>query len=403
MKAWFALTCAAGAAATVGTAALFKMPPKDPLEIGAIGLGAALAGGIVGAFALRLARAHAIGVQTTIVALTIVGVIGGGAALAAKAMAFSTDDLDALLVILVAAGVTGILTAIALGHRIGTEARAIGEAARRIGTGDLSPRPTPADTGELGALARQLDAMTERLEEAGVRERALDTSRRELVAWVSHDIRTPLAGMRAMVEALVDGIVSDPETVARYHQTLGRETDRLSALVDDLFELSRIHAGALRLHVERISLRELVSDVIAAADPLAQSRGVRVHGRVPEDFDHIELSAPEFTRALRNILTNAIRHTPTDGTVSIEAGVDADGAFVSVADECGGIPEEDLPRVFDLAFRGERARTPGADGRAGLGLAIARGLIEAHNGEIVAANEGGGCRFTVRVPTARTA
>ena len=147
-------------------------------------------------------------------------------------------------------------------------------------------------------LARQLDRMAERLEEARTREHALDTSRRELVAWVSHDIRTPLAGMRAMVEALVDGVVTDPETIARYHRTLGRETDRLSALVDDLFELSRIQAGALRLHVERVSLRELVSDVIAAEDPFARSRGVRVEGRVPADVSPVEISAPEFTRAL---------------------------------------------------------------------------------------------------------
>src|SRR6202035_3714433 len=166
------------------------------------------------------------------------------------------------------------------------------------------------------------------------------TSRRELVAWVSHDLRTPLAGLRAMAEALEDGIVRDYETVSTYHTQMRREADRLTTMIDDLFELSRIHG-----------------------------------------------------RALRNLVTNAIRHTPSEGIVQVQGEVERGMARVSVADACGGIAPDALPRVFDVAFRGETARTPGGDNGAGLGLSIARGIVEAHAGQIAVRNAGPGCLF----------
>jgi signal transduction histidine kinase len=125
---------------------------------------------------------------------------------------------------------------------------------------------------------------------------------------------------------------------------------------------------------------------------------VRLEGRLNEQPPDLVLAVPEVSRVLRNLLENAIRHTPSDGTVWVEAGVADDAAYVSVADACGGIDPAELERVFDLAFRGEEARTPEADTRAGLGLAIAKGLVAAHAGEIAVANDGAGCRFTVRLP-----
>jgi signal transduction histidine kinase len=260
-------------------------------------------------------------------------------------------------------------------------------------------QPEPA---ELATLAAELQAMSKRLDEARARERSLDASRRELVAWVSHDLRTPLAGLRAVAEALEDGLALDEVTRTRYHRALRIETERLAHLVDELFELSVIQAGALRLQVERTSLGDLVSDEIAAAALAARTKRVRVEGRVNGPAPEIELSPPEVGRVLRNLLENAIRHTPSDGSVWVETGVEDGGAFVSVSDECGGIPEPDLRRVFDPSFRGEAARTPRPDGGAGLGLAIARGIIEAHRGEISVHNEGAGCRFTVRLPLTRS-
>jgi signal transduction histidine kinase len=296
----------------------------------------------------------------------------------------------------------GVVTALALGGRVAEASRALRAAADRLGdeVGDGAPSKVdwPPASEELTALARQLETTAERLTEARRHERALEASRRELVAWVSHDLRTPLAGIRAMVEALEDGVVDDPATVARYYRTLLQEADRLSLLVDDLFELSRIQAGALRLQLERASLGDLVSDALAASAPVAEAKGVRLEGHVSAMPPELRLSTPELARALRNLLENAIRHTPADGSVSVDVNVEDDAAVVSIADSCGGIPDDDLPRVFEPAFRGEAARTPTQDGRGGLGLAIVRGIVEAHHGDVAVRNEGGGCRFVLRLP-----
>ncbi|WP_449065533.1 sensor histidine kinase [Planomonospora algeriensis] len=204
--------------------------------------------------------------------------------------------------------------------------------------------------------------------------------------------------MRAMAEALEDGVVSDPETVNRYHAQIRLEVDRLSGMVDDLFELSRIHAGALRLSRRRIGLGDLVADALAGVEPLARAKGVRLAGSV-DPVVPVQADAGELSRALRNLVVNAIRHTPADGTVSVRATAEGGQARLSVTDCCGGIPAEDLPRVFDVAFRGEAARSPRGDGAgAGLGLAIARGIVEAHEGAIGVVNAGPGCRFEIRLP-----
>jgi signal transduction histidine kinase len=244
-------------------------------------------------------------------------------------------------------------------------------------------------------LGRRLAAAAMWADEARARERAAEANRRDLVAWVSHDLRTPLAGMRAMAEALEDGVVVDPETVAEYHRRIRVETDRMAGLVDDLFELSRITAGALRMSPVRVPLGDVVSDAVASAAPVAAARGIKL---VAEEtgWPVVEGSEPELARILANLLRNAIRYTPDDGTVTVTGGRDGDEGWLAVTDACGGIPDADLPRVFDVAFRGEAARTPGSGG--GLGLAIVRGLVEAHRGAVAVSNVEGGCRFVVRLP-----
>ena len=237
--------------------------------------------------------------------------------------------------------------------------------------------------------------------QAHQRERAAEAARRELIAWISHDLRTPLAGIRAMAEALSDGLVVQPAEVASYAYRISNESTRLSGMVNDLFELSRITAGALRLTLSAVPLRDVVSDSVAAALPMARRKRVRLYADV-KAWPVVLGSDPELARIVRNLLSNAIRHTPPDGSVMVGLGMDGEEALLHIDDACGGIPEQELGRVFDVAFRGSAARTPTTDpdepAGAGLGLAIARGLVEAHKGRIDARNHGPGCRFEVRLP-----
>jgi DNA-binding response OmpR family regulator/signal transduction histidine kinase len=391
------IVAVAGLAAVALAAMVLGMPAQEAVEICGIAIGAAVVSGTAGLALTTTLRRCSIGLQVIVITLVSVIATGAGAWLAANAMFLAREDLKALWVILLASATTGVLVGIGVGHRVSVASRALQDAARRMAMGDLKTSVAEPPTQEFSALARELDAMSRRLDEALDRERALDASRREMTAWVSHDLRTPLAGIRAVAEALEDGVADDPETVARYHRTLRVEAERLTRLVDDLFELSVIDSGALRLRLETMSLSDLVSDAIASAAASARGRGVRLHGEVWGKAPTVEVSAPEFGRVLRNLMENAIRHTPADGAVRVRAGADHATAFVTISDECGGIPAADLERVFEPAFRGEPARTP-ADGGAGLGLAIARGLAEAHHGDITVRNGGRGCCFTLRLP-----
>ncbi len=375
----------------------------DLLLVIGIALACSVAVAVGGLLVLRTIRQRSLVLSLVVVAMVSVGAVLAGALGTAQAMFLSGHDLSVLLVVVLVAGSVGIVTAVVLGRAVVAGSRALGVAAAGIGDGGYTPTGRPLSS-ELAILDRQLAETSARLEASRARERALEASRRELVAWVSHDLRTPLAGIRAMAEALEDGVVTDDETVGRYHAGLRREADRLAAMVDDLFELSRINASALQLSLQEVSLADVVSDALVSAHPVATAKGVRLVGGAAEGLPFVEGSLPELGRVLRNLLSNAIRHTPADGVVSIQAGSDGRSAFVEVVDACGGIPADDLPRVFDVAFRGTAARTPDDDGGAGLGLAIARGLVEAHRGEITIANAGPGCRVVVRLPAAgRTA
>ncbi|MEU8250205.1 HAMP domain-containing sensor histidine kinase [Nonomuraea sp. NPDC048916] len=319
-----------------------------------------------------------------VMVVSIVATLAGVVAITLK-MIIDGSVRDIVLSVVVVGGLVGLGVAFVLARRVVGESRRLVAAVRDLPF--VAPRGLPAE----------LQTIANTLQEANARERALEGARRELVAWVSHDLRTPLAGMRAMAEALEDGVVADPETVGRYHAQIKLEVERLSAMVDDLFELSRIHAGALRLSRTRIGLADLVADTLAGAEPLARAKGVRLTADATEAVP-VEADAGALGRALGNLVVNAIRHTPSDRTVVLRAAVDAGMACLSVSDSCGGIPDDDLSRVFDVAFRGEAARTPTKDGGAGLGLAIAQGIVEAHDGMIDVVNDGPGCRFEIRLP-----
>ncbi|QGV77266.1 sensor histidine kinase [Streptomyces ficellus] len=365
---------------------------KDLLLIAAFALAGAVSAGLLGAAALRFVRHRSVAVSLTVVAAVTVTAMFAGTLAVAQAMFLSPHDLYVVTTVVAMASVVSLLTALLLGRWVVARSRALTAAARDFGADGDFLAPVGVSTAELADLSRELAATSAKLAESRARERALESSRRELVAWISHDLRTPLAGLRAMSEALEDGVVPDP---ARYHRRILAEVDRLNVMVGDLFELSRIHAGALTLVPSRMSVYDLVDEALAGADPLARAHGVRlVGGRV--DQAPLEVDGKEMTRALANLLVNAIRHTPADGTVAVDAARRDDHVVVSVTDGCGGIPPEDLSRVFDTGWRGTRARTPPAG--AGLGLAIVRGIVEAHAGRAEVHNVKGGCRFEVTLP-----
>lgn len=233
------------------------------------------------------------------------------------------------------------------------------------------------------------------------RDRQVEQSRRELVAWVSHDLRTPLAGIRAMAEALEDG---HAPADGSYPARIRSEADRMSDMVGGLLALSRLQSGTLRLDLAPVDVGDLVSDAVASARVLADGRGVHVTGSAPPLAVTASADAGELSRALSNLVTNALTHTAPGGTVDISLDADPDGtggagfARVAVADGCGGIPEDELERLFEPGWRGTSARTPAAGVGAGLGLAVARGIARAHGGEVTVANTGPGCRFELTLP-----
>ncbi|GAA6525163.1 HAMP domain-containing sensor histidine kinase [Intrasporangium sp. DVR] len=261
--------------------------------------------------------------------------------------------------------------------------------------GLLAAFPVALVTGWI--IARHVQRLGRTLAEAESarrREHEVEERRRELVAWLSHDLRTPLAGMGALAEAIEDGVAGDPpEAFAR----LRREVGRMSGMVDDLLDLSRIHAGDVARHRQAVSLSDLVSDVVASAQPVARAGGVELTGTAQGPVV-ASVDARELTRVVANLVSNAIRHTAEGGAVTVTVSESAGHPAIAVQDGCGGIGEEVLPRLFEPAFRGSVARTPGGSEGAGLGLAIVRGIVEAHGGTVSVRNVGAGCRFEVALP-----
>jgi signal transduction histidine kinase len=388
------------AIALVCATTLFGVPTGDLPAVGALLLGVGGAGGLAALVLLRPAvlgrlggmRGQLVGAGL-LGSLLLVGMVIAGSG----AMFISSHDLSILLTMLSFATVLAIgfslRAAVPLARRV--DRLRLGTA--RLAEGDLRAKVKVEGHDELAALAEDFNRMARTLEQAKMREREADEARRDLVAAVSHDLRTPLASARALIEAVADGVADDHETRARYLASARGELAKLGWLVDDLFELARIDAGVLRLELEETSLHDLVSDTLSSFGPEAERRGINLVGGVSPEVDPVLASPSKLQRVLYNLVSNALRHTPADGTVFLRAEPEEDTVRVEVADTGEGIAPEDLPRVFERSFRGEKSRSSreaGDDSGAGLGLAIARGLVEAHGGTIhVESRLGGGSRF----------
>ncbi|GAA2403608.1 sensor histidine kinase [Mycolicibacterium llatzerense] len=346
---------------------------------------------------MQLNRRGSIATQVAaLICATIVAIVASTVAISIE-MYLSSHDLQVLLAVLV---VSAALAALAAGFMLRRLRRSLARlqlAAEQIGSGEVVTADVDSSR-EFAELSSRLAQSSAQLAAARAEVEQLDQSRRQLVAWVSHDLRTPLAGMRAMAEALEEGVVDDP---AEYIRQIRDQVDSVNGMVDGLFELSKIQSGMLKLSKEPVVLLDLVSDVVSDMRALAATRGIRItHAGMADAVLHAD--AGELSRVVANLLVNSIRHAPEHSEIEVSAQrLDGDRIVLTVLDQGPGVQSQDLGRMFDMGWRGTAARTPEDGGSgAGIGLAIVRGIVEAHGGEVSAAHVPGGFRLDVTLPTA---
>jgi len=272
-----------------------------------------------------------------------------------------------ILAVAAASASAAIGGALLLARSISGRIDALRTASSKLAEGDLGARASDVGPRELSELGVSFNEMASNL------ERLFD-ARRQLVAWASHDLRTPLASMQAVVEALEDGLV-DPQT---YVPVLRHQVTRLGVLVDDLFELARIDAGVLTLELRETEMKGVVDTCLRDLEPEARAKHVRLESRIAEPASAV-CAADKVERVLFNLLTNSLRHTPSDGAVAVVVESAREEVRVTVEDTGDGIEPESLDSIFDPFWRSDQARSAG-DASGGLGLAIAQGLVEAQGG-----------------------
>jgi signal transduction histidine kinase len=345
--------------------------------------GATLAAGLAGGFALRTlatVRARLAGLALLAVALPLAAVLLSGVAM------FHMGADVVILAVAAASSTVAVAVALWVARSIVAPIERVRRASSGIAAGELStraPERGPAELAELGASFNRMAATLEELFEA----------RRELVAWASHDLRTPLAAIQAMVEAIADDVVEPKQ----YSVALAEQTRTLSALVDDLFELARIDADMLTLELCEAPLATLVESCVRGLQAEARRRNVILTSDL-DGAPAVRCAPDKVERVLQNLLANALRHTPSDGSVAVVVATTRNEVRISVEDSGAGIAPDALRRIFDRFWRANVARSPGG---SGLGLAIARGLVEAQGGRIWAENRAeGGARVSFTLPAA---
>jgi signal transduction histidine kinase len=310
----------------------------------------------------------------------------------------SRHDLMLATVLLVFASGIAISAGYFLSEGLTDRIRLLDAASQRIAAGDLEVRVPVDGNDEMAGLGRTFNEMVTQLQAAQTQQKELNKLRRDLIAWIGHDLRTPLTSIRAILEALADGVVEDPQTVQRYLQTAQRDVRSLSGLINDLFDLSQMDAGGLQLDCRPNSITDLISDTIESFSELAARQQVTLTGQVAPEVDPVKMDAARIGRVLNNLVSNALRHTAAGGRVSIRAWREAGDLQVEVRDNGEGIHSEDLLHIFDRFYRGEKSRSRESGG-SGLGLAIAKGIVEAHGGRIwVESKPGQGACFCFRLP-----
>jgi signal transduction histidine kinase len=386
-----------GGLGTMAVGALLGMPSADLITLAAYLVPALLA--TVAAIALAnplLAKAT---LRQRFLAIALVGTLVslGNLFALTKAMAVSAHDATLVGTLLVYSVAAGVGAAVAISRGSASAMRRLTDTARRLGDGDLDARVGATEAGpEIDRLSRTLDGMAWRLQTAQARERRAESTRADLITAVSHDLRTPLASLRAMVEAIDEDVVQDLPTLRRYAAEMRRSVGQLSTMVDDLFELVQVDAGAIEAETETARLADVLRSALATVEGPARAKHLRLQADLGDAGDAV--CSPRLVRVLQTLLVNAVRHTPADGTVRVEArgGWDGDALELAVLDTGEGIPPADLARVFEPFYRVDASRS-GAG--AGLGLALAKRIVEALGGRIEVQSEPEkGSRFDLSLP-----
>ncbi len=256
-------------------------------------------------------------------------------------MFISAHDLALLTGLLGFSLGISIFAAMAITEPVVRSLRSLAVAVAAISSGDLKTRVPVETHDEVGELADSINTMAAKLEASAAMEKELTQSRRELVSAVSHDLRTPPASIRAMVESLVDGVVDDEETTARYLRNTLSEVEYLGQLVDDLFEIARMDAGMLQLHIDDASVHDLISDILESMSAQAEAEELSLEGGVQGDIPPVFMDTKRVQRVLYNLVQNSIRHTPPDGTIFISARDAGTEVELEVSDNGDGGPEQD--------------------------------------------------------------
>ena len=357
---------------------------------------------------LRLAeRAFVLSVRArTFLAAALGGAVALFNVLAVAELMFvsTAHDLKLLLVLVAFSGAITLLFTYAAAAAVTARVESVAAGVRALARGAYGARVHVPGRDELARLADDVNALGRELARATEQRAALDRERRELTAAVSHDLRTPLASVRAMVEALDDAVVDDPEEVRRYYAALRRETDRLSRMIDDLFELAWLDAGAPELELRILALDEVAAEVVDAMQAQALLAQVTLTSECDGALPELALDGARIERAVANLVRNALAHTPAGGRVRVAARADGAEVVLRVEDSGSGIDASDLPHVWERFYRAEksRSRSPGSPDGAGLGLAIVRGIVEAHGGRVeVDSAPGRGSTFSLVFPATR--
>lgn len=411
MMRWAAIACGALALglaiAVLATQLMLEPPRQDLIDLSLYLLlsgAASLTAGVLIVTVLERSGRLSFAARAVVVALVTSGVFVTNIVVLARMMFISTDhDLQVLLAATAFGAIVASAFAAWAASMTSRRVIRVNDGIRALATGrrDLTLEADGRD--EIGALAGDVLILASRLRDAESERAALDAERRELTAAISHDLRTPLSTIRAMVDALEEGVVSDPVETRRYLVTIRRDVERLNRMIDDLFELAQIDSGALSLRRATIAIDEIVSEAAEAMRARADRAGVRLTIRIEGATPRVLADGDRIERAVANLLRNALEHTPAGGEIAIEIRPTTEHVSIAVADTGDGIDGHDLPHIWTRFYRADRSRSRArtTDDGVGLGLAIAKGIIELHGGHVEARSEPGrGSTFELVLPLA---